>query len=121
MNPTEKPARQASGALFDEGVLSLALARKGLGEQSYFPLSGDPGRESYFENPAICVMAPADFEFPGGGTPEGLVDALEAFWTAEGEAGLAAMAPRLREIATELRREATEADGEVSILCYTMF
>jgi hypothetical protein len=40
---------------------------------------------------------------------------------AEGESDLAAMAPRLKEIAEALSQEARQGDGTVSILCYTMF
>jgi hypothetical protein len=66
-------------------------------------------------------MQPADFEFPGGGSAAGLIDALTAYWAAQGETQLAAMAPRLHEIAEALRDEAAEGDGTVSVLCYTMF
>lgn len=121
MNSTEDPARQASGALFDEVVVPLAEARKAAGQQAYFPLAKATGVSSYYDEPGVRVMAPSDFEFPGGGTAEGLVDALITSWTAEGESGLAAMAPRLKEVAEALRAESAEGDGSVNILCYTMF
>ncbi len=117
----EEHARGLAGALFDEVIRPLAEARRVAGQQAYFPLAGDAGAKSYFEEPILGVMQPADFEFPGGGTADGLVDTLSALWTAEGETGLAAMAPRLKEIAEALRQEAAEGDGTVSILCYTMF
>jgi hypothetical protein len=114
-------ARRLAGALFDEIVAPLAEARRAAGKQAYFPLAAEPGAKSYYEEPVLRVMQPADFEFPGDGTAEGLVDALAAAWMAEGETGLAAMAPRLKEIAEALRDEAAEGDGSVSIFCYTMF
>lgn len=117
----ENRARRLAAALFDEVVTPLAQARRVAGQQAYFPLAAEPGAKSYYEEPVRRVMQPADFEFPGGGTAERLVDALAASWTAEGESGLAAMAPTLKEIAQALAEEALEGDGTVSILCYTMF
>ena len=114
-------ARRLAAALFDAVVTPLAQTRRVAGKQAYFPLAAQPGAKSYFEEPILRVMQPADFEFPGGGGAEMLVDALAASWTAEGESGLAAMAPMLKEIALALREEALESDGSVSILCYTMF
>ena len=117
----EDRARRLAGALFDKVVTPLAEARKVAGKQAYFPLAGEAGTKTYYEEPVLRAMQPADFEFPGGSTAEGLVDALAASWAAEGETGLAAMAPSLKEIAAALREEAAEGDGNVSILCYTMF
>lgn len=117
----EDRVRTLAGALYDEVVVPLAEARRAAGKQPYFPLGGEPGAESYHVRPLARAMEPADFEFPGGGTAEGLIDALAAYWAAAGEPGLAAMAPRLKEIAELLREEAAESDGDVSILCYTMF
>ena len=114
-------ARSLAGALFDEVVIPLAEARKVAGQQAFFPLAGEAGATTYYEEPVLRTMQPADFEFPGGGTAEGLIDALATSWTAEGETGLAAMAPRLKEIAAALKEEAAEGDGSVSILCYTMY
>ncbi len=114
-------ARRLAAALFDEVVTPLALSRRASGKQAYFPLAAEAGAKSYYETPIARVMQPADFEFPGHGTAEMLVDPLTASWTAEGESGLAALAPALKEIAAALREEAIEGDGTVSILCYTMF
>ena len=102
-------------------VAAPATARQAAGRPPFFQRSGDAGATSYFERPSVTVMRPADVEFPGGGTAEGLIDALAALWTAEGETGLAAMAPRLKEIASALKEEAEQGDGSVDILCYTMF
>jgi hypothetical protein len=122
MNLTEKEHSQRQAEeLFDEVVVKLADARRSKGRQAYFPLSREAGTGSYFEEPILRTMQPSDFEFPGGGTAEGLVDALAELWTRDGETSLAAMAPRLKEIAGALREEAEKGDGTVSILCYTMF
>lgn len=121
MNLTENPARLAAAALFDAHVVPLAKARKLQGRQEYFPLGGESGLGSFFDEPRVRVMSADDFEFPGGGTPEGLVDHLVSSWVAEGEPGLAAMGPALKEISVALRQEAAEGGGDVSILCYTMF
>jgi hypothetical protein len=107
--------------LFDKAVAPLAQARKSAGEQSYFPLHGEANTISYYDEPLLNTMSAADFEFPGGGSAVGLIDALAALWTVEGETSLASMAPRLKEIALALNEEAAEGDGSVSILCYTMF
>ncbi len=114
-------SRRLTGALFDEVVAPLAASRRAAGMQAYFPLAGEPGAMSYYVVPTVRVMQTADFELPGGGTPEGLVDALAERWTAEGETGLATMAARLKAIAEALQREVVESDGSVSIFCYTMF
>ena len=92
----EDRARTLAGKLFDEIVMPLAEARRTAGKQTYFPFAGEAGAKSYFEPPIVRVMRPADFEFPGDGTDAGLVDALAASWSAEGETGLAAMAPMPR-------------------------
>ena len=113
--------RAVAGALFDELVVPLAEARKAAGRQSYFPLKGESGAKSYYVAPLASVMKPADFEFPGGGTADGLIDALTAYWADQGQTELAALAPRLKEVSALLREEAAESDGKVSILCYTMF
>lgn len=122
MKPTEPDrAGELARALFDEVVVPLAEARRTAGALPYFPCAGDSGTASYFTPPDALVMKPADFEFPGGGTPEGLVEAVAAHWSAQGERGLAGMAPRLLAVAEALRREDAEGDGSVDILCYTMF
>jgi hypothetical protein len=122
MSSTEADrARATAAALFDDVVVPLAEARRAAGPQAYFPLGRDASAASYFDEPSLPTMQPADFELPGGGTAEGLVDALAQMWSAQGEAGLAALAPRLKQIAELLQAEAAEGDGSVSILCYTMF
>ena len=117
----EDRARALAGALFDEVIVPLAEARKAAGKQGYFPRGPEQGASTYFEVPVHRLMQAADFDFPGGGTAEGLIDALAASWTAEGDLGLAAMAPRLLEIAAALKVKEGEADDSVSPLIYTMF
>ena len=112
---------ELAGALYDEVVMPLAEARKAAGRQEYFSLAPEPGAESYYQKPLLRAMKAADFEFPGGGTATGLIDALAAAWTADGETGLAAMAPKLKQIADTVKAEAADGDGKVNIFCYTMF
>lgn len=114
-------ARAMAGALFDEVVVPAAEARRAAGRPPYFAVAGESSIASYYQAPFRRVMEASDFEFPGGGSAEGLIDALAAHWTAEGECELAAMAPRLKEIAAALKDEAAAGDGTVSVLCYTMF
>ncbi|MBX7165040.1 MAG: hypothetical protein K1X74_01705 [Pirellulales bacterium] len=122
MSSTEVDRTRAlAGALFDEVIVPLAARRKAAGQQAYFPLAGEPGAKTYYEQPLLGKMQPADFEFPGGGTPEGLLEALARYWQGQGETDLAAMVPRLKEIATAVADAAHADDGSVSILCYTMF
>ena len=122
MSPTEI-SRTASLAeeLFDRIVVRLAKARRSAGEQAYFPLASKAGVTSYFEPTDVRAMQPADFEFPGGGTAAGLIDALTAYWIERGDTDLAAMAPLLHELAHAVAAEFEEGDGSVDILCYTMF
>lgn len=117
----EDQVRRLAGELFDQSVVPLAEARKAAGKQAYFPLAGRRGAASYYEPPLQSRMDSGDFAFPGAGTSDGLIEALCAKWSSEGETALAAMAPALKKLATLLADEAAEGDGSVSILCYTMF
>jgi hypothetical protein len=128
MNPTRtatpsKPDRsmQLAGALFDEVMVPLAKARRSSSAPPFFPPRGEESRASYFGPPSLRVMTPADFELDVGGKSEALIDALAAYWTRKGEPELAAMAPRLKQLAAALGDEASEHDGRVDILCYTLF
>ena len=114
-------ANELAGALFDEVVIPLAAARESRGQRPYFERSGKPDAETYFEPATTPVMQPLDFEFPGGGTPEGLVDALVAYWTQQGDDALAPLAEGLKELARAYREEDLKSDGTVDVLCYTMF
>jgi hypothetical protein len=128
MNPTKtvNPSKsdrsiELAGALFDEVLVPLADARRGSGAPPFFPLKEEASRASYFVAPALKAMSPADFELKVGGKSEALIDALATYWSKRGETGLAAMAPRLKQLADALGDEAAENDGKVDILCYTLF
>ena len=114
-------ANELAGALFDKVVVPLAAARESSGQRPYFERSGEPGAETYFEPATTPVMLPLDFEFPGSGTPEGLVDALVSYWTEQGDDGLASLAEGLKELARVYRKEDLKSNGTVDVLCYTMF
>jgi hypothetical protein len=122
MSSTEsKEARELAAALFDEQVQPLAQARRDAGQQSFYRLHGDPSVASYFQSPVRRTMTAADFEFPGGGTPAGLADALAAWWSREGNTELAAMAPALKAIGEALAERTDDGDDTISPLIYTMF
>lgn len=114
-------SRELAGRLFDETICQIASLRRDAGTQAYFPLEPEADAATYFSPLALGTMRAADFEFPGGGTAEGLVNALAAHWMAEGQRELAGTARQLKDLAEALAREAVDAAGEVSILCYTMF
>lgn len=113
--------RTLAGCLYDDALAPLAESRRITGQRPFFPAAPDAGAVTYYDEVTTRTMSPADFEFPGGGDVEGFVDALATLWSAEGEAALAAMAPRLKELAIVLQSEADEGNGDISILCYTMF
>ena len=122
MNSTDTDrGRTLAGKLYNDALVPLAESRRAAGEEAYFPTARELGVKTYYNEVSPRTMSPADFEFPGGGDIDGFVKALAASWTAEGETALAAMAPRLKEIAIVLQAEADEGDGDISILCYTMF
>ena len=110
-----------SGAVFDEVLVPVARERAAAGAAPYFPAWRDATASTYFERSSVRTMTAADFEFPGGGTAAGLIDAIAAYWLAQGETALAAAAPRLKAISEALRDEAVADDGSVDIFCYTLF
>lgn len=110
-----------SAALFVESIVPLAKARRSSGSPAYFSRGRDRHAPSYFERPEVTTMIPTSFEIARGGAPEGLIDALTAYWEAQGETELAAMGPRLKEIAAALSEEAAENTGDIDPLCYTLF
>jgi hypothetical protein len=113
---------QLAGALFDEVVSPLGRSRVSAGKQAYFPTAQDMSALTYYSEPLARVMQRTDFEFPGSGTVKGLISALTAHWVAQGEPDLAAMSPRLNEIAEAARDEdAPVGDGDVNIFRYTMY
>jgi hypothetical protein len=122
MSSTErKSASELAGEAFDEIITPLACARQAAGKQAYFPLTPEAQCESYFVAPLWNKLTAEKFAFPGDGTATGLVEALTAYWQAQGESKLAELAPRLMEIAASLQAEVLVGDGEVNIFCYTMY
>ena len=122
MNPTStERSIELAGSLFDEVMVPLAKSRRTSGAAPFFPEKGEAGRSSYFVAPSLREMRPADFELKVGEKSGALIDALAAHWTKQGESGLTAMAPRLKQLADALGDEASENDGKVDILCYTLF
>ena len=112
---------RVSGALFDEVLVPLARERQRENAQPYFPEWRDQAVRTYFVQPEIRVMTPADFDFPGSGTGAGLVQALGERWSAEGETVLCTAIPHLRSIVELLAGEAVDDDANVDIFCYTLF
>jgi hypothetical protein len=110
-----------SGALFDDVIVPLANEHRGHSAPPQSPRWRDPDASTFFLLSSVSRMTAADFEFPGGGTAEGLVDALAAYWLGEGETRLADCVPHLREIVEALRDEVGNDDGSVDIFCYTLF
>jgi|GEM_PF-3020673 len=121
MNRTDVDPEEHSGALFDEVLRPLAIAKRNAGVEPYFSSGRDATVVSYFVPPGVMSMTPADFEFPGAGGAEGLINALVTHWAEEGESVLATIAPRLNEIAGALSQAAVHDDGSVDIFCYTLF
>jgi hypothetical protein len=122
MKQTElEHSARVSGALFDDVLLPIAETMRATGAAPYFAAWRDATVSTYFSPSPIRRMTVADFEFPGGGTPDGLIDALAAYWSDSGDAALAAARPRLKEIAAALLVEAASDDGSVDIFCYTLF
>jgi hypothetical protein len=62
-----------------------------------------------------------DLLYPGDGTSDGLIDALENYWSDRGELDLAAITPKLKEFAKAHAAEVERSDGKVDIFVYTMF
>ncbi len=104
-------------ALFDAVIDPAAAA----GKAGYFPLAREPEQTTYFLEPSAPQLTPTDFDFPGGGDADSLVEALVEHWTKQGEHQLAISGLRLKEIIAALRAEAVESDGDVDPYCYTMF
>ena len=87
---------------FDEVVTPLSALRRTQEAQPYFPSWRDVDRSSYFVPANVSTMRPDDFEFPGGGTAAGLIDALAAHWSADEEPELSDATGRLTAIVEAL-------------------
>lgn len=122
MNRTESGlAARLAGELFDQTVAPLAQARRASGSQPYFPLRPDVSASSYFVPPGTRKMHASDFELFADDPSKDFIEALATYWTASGETELAAMAPRMKQIAQTVIDEAVQSDGNVDVLCYTLF
>ena len=104
-------------ALFDEVIAPAAAEGRG----KYLSLSVEREQASYFLQPATKCVTPSDFDFPGGGHTDGLIDALVAYWTEQGDVRLLRAGPRLKEIIAALQNESAKSDSDVDPYCYTMF
>ena len=107
--------------LFDRILIPLASARRARATAAYFPAGRGESQASYFSPPAISIMEAVDFELPGHGTAERLIEALATFWDRSGEPEFCSMIPIMRKIAAALQDEAVDNDGTVSVFCYAMF
>ncbi|MCJ2070906.1 hypothetical protein MKK75_19280 [Methylobacterium sp. J-030] len=122
MNSTDPtPSQRLSAELFDRSLAPLAKARKMRGEPAYYPRGPEEDQGSYFSRPSSASMAAADFERSVFSSPEQLIDGLNAYWEASGDADLCSLVPMMRKIAAALQEEAAEHDGSVSVFCYAMF
>lgn len=108
-------------SLFDQAIVPLAMARRSANAPACLPRDHERAAASYFSEPALRVMEAVDFEFPGGGTAEGLIEHVVDHWKRSGEADLCVLEPAMREIALALHEEADKGDGSVNIFCYAMF
>jgi hypothetical protein len=107
--------------LFDDVLLPVSndMGRNGA---SFLTSWRCPEAKSYLVQPHLTKMTPSDFEFPGGGSADGLIEKLGGYWVREGDLQLVPVTSRLKRIAVALEAEGVESrDGSVDIFCYTMF
>jgi hypothetical protein len=88
--------------------------------REFFALRPDAAAESYYVEPTKRAMKPEDFELRASESIEAFVRELAALWSSEGREELAAMAPRLASLASELREDEQQSD-DVSPFMYVMF
>lgn len=110
--------RRASD-FFREVLVPLALKERESGRE-FFALRPEASAESYYVEPAKREMRPEDFELRACESVEEFVRELAALWSSEGREELAAMAPRLAELAAEVRDDEEQPD-DVSPFMYVMF
>ncbi|HJU55717.1 MAG TPA: hypothetical protein VJ715_14130 [Pyrinomonadaceae bacterium] len=104
---------------FNELLVPLACAERAA-EKSFFPLRAEDEAESYYVEPARRVMTAADFELRAAESIADFVKELAALWASEGHEELAALAPRLFELAQEMGEQEKQAE-DVSPFMYVMF
>ncbi len=118
MNSTKD--KELLAAEFFNELLAPLAERERAAAKSFFPLRADPQAESYYVEPTRSVMGTSDFELRAARTLADFVTELAALWTNEGHEELAALAPRLLELAEEMR-ELEEQAEDVSPFMYVMF
>jgi hypothetical protein len=106
-------------AFFREVLVPVAQGERESGRE-FFALRPDAEAESYYVEPTKGLMRPEDFELRAGESVEEFVRELAALWASEGREDLAAMAPRLAALATEVREDEEQRD-DVSPFMYVMF
>ncbi|HKG14197.1 MAG TPA: hypothetical protein VKB12_12800 [Pyrinomonadaceae bacterium] len=106
-------------AFFREVLVPLAQAGRESGRE-FFALRPDEAAESYYVEPTKSAMRPEDFELRACESIQDFVRELAALWSSEGREDLAAMAPRLAALASELREDEEQTD-DVSPFMYVMF
>ena len=104
---------------FKEHLTPLA-ARERDREKSFFPLGADQRAESYYAEPTRRVMRVSDFELRAAHSLADFVKELAALWSNEGHEELAALAPRLLELAEEMGAHEEQSE-DVSPFMYVMF
>jgi len=119
LTKTEEQA-EAAIAFFEEVMVPAAAQRRAAGK-SFFALGPDAEAETYFVEPARSVMRPADFELGATESAESFIEALSALWIREGHEELAAMAPRLGDLARDLAVPDQAEDEDLSPFMYVMF
>ncbi len=118
---TMKASEAIASAIFDDFISPLAIELREKREASFFPMGPESALQTYFTVPASRDLAVADMTIEGGGSPDGIIDALVQYWRATGNDELAALGPYLKEIANALEAEDDAASREVNPLCYTLF
>ena len=104
---------------FNELLVPLAL-RERAADKSFFPLRAEAQAESYYVEPTRRVMTATDFELRAAASLADFVKELAALWASEGHEELAALAPRLFELAEEMGEQEKQAE-DVSAFMYVMF
>jgi hypothetical protein len=112
--------RDRSAIAFFREVLVPAALRERASGREFFALRPDASSESYYVEPTKREMKPEDFELRASESIEAFVRELAALWSSEGREDLAAMAPRLASLASELREDEEQSD-DVSPFMYVMF
>ena len=115
----EKDKASLAVEFFKEVLVPLALRERAAGK-SFFPLRADTQAESYYVEPTRSLMIASDFELRAADSITDFVQELAALWISEGNEELAAMSPRLIELAREMSEQEKQAD-DVSDFMYVMF